>query len=119
MTEDFFRSQIDRLRSRFGAKNFDPAFVMVVAGEVSTVSDEFFRRTVDTWIGTRKVTDPPLLTLFRECRIAYEKGNFTKTVEKASNTFHYGLKDILYKHYKVDTLAEALEIERLKIKTGG
>ena len=116
MTQEFFLLQIDRLKSRFGAKNFDPSFVQVVGREVATVSPEHFRQTVDTWIGTRKTMNPPLLTDFRECRIAHDKTKFQAEVQQASNVFHYGLGDVLRRVYKVDTLKEALELERTKLK---
>lgn len=119
MTEDFFRQQIERLKVRFGAKAFDYEFIRILGLEVATIGDEFFRRTVDTWIGTRKNSSPPLLTDFREARLAFEKNKFKAEVERASNTFNHGLKDVLRKHYKVDTLQEAFELEKLKIRLGG
>lgn len=119
MTESFFLSQIERLKERFGPKSFDWQFVRVVGAEVSAMPDESFRRSVDNWIGGRKTNNPPLLQDFRDAKIAHEKGRFTNEVKKAATVFNYGLKDVLKKHYNVDTLSEAMELERLKIKLGG
>lgn len=119
MTEDFFRSQIERLRIRFGAKAFDSEFIRILGLEIAMVSDEFFRRTVDTWIGTRKNNNPPLLTDFREARIASEKSKFQVEVKKASEGFSNGLAAVLQKAYNVGSIQEAFELEKLKLKLGG
>lgn len=118
MKQTFFLEQMNRLKSRFGPKNFDIEFIKVVGIEIASVSEEFFMQTVNTWIGERKTSQPPLRSDFRDCRLAYEKTKLNTVVEKAAQTFHYGLKDVLKKHYKVDTLSEAMELERMKIKLG-
>lgn len=118
MTEEFYLNQVDRLKIRFGAKAFDSEVVKVLAIEAASMSDEFFRRTVDTWIGTRKNTNPPLLTDFREAKCAYERGKLTREADGAHRTFSYGLKDALRHHYKVDTVEEAFELEKLKLRLG-
>lgn len=118
MTEEFFNQQIDRLTIRFGARAFDDEMVRVIAAEILPVSEDFFRRTVDTWVGTRKHTNPPLLTDFREARLTYERHNLYREAKVASNVFNYGLKEVLKRIYKVETLDEAFELERLKIKLG-
>lgn len=119
MTRDFFILQIERLKTRFGAKAFDPEFIRILGLEVASISDEFFRRTIDTWIGTRKNTNPPLLTDFREARIAFEKGVFNQQVAGAAHAFEYKpFKDVMRKHYNVDSLSEAIELERLRLKLG-
>jgi len=116
LTQSEFVDQINRLRIRFGAKAFDQEFVKILGREVSMLPFEHFRQTVDTWIGTRKNNNPPLLTDFRECKIAHDKRKFDVVVKDAAKTFHYGLKDVLRKHYNVDSLAEAMELERLKLR---
>lgn len=116
MTEDFFRLQVERLKSHFGAKAFSYEFIRILGLEVAPIGDEFFRRTVDTWIGNRRNNNPPLLVDFREARIAFEKSRFQAEVSRASDTFHHGLKEVLRKQYNVDSLAEAIELERLKLK---
>lgn len=119
MTREFFLHQIERLKIRFGAKSFDPEFIRILGLEIASLSDEFFRRTVDTWIGTRKNNNPPLLTDFREARLAHEKTKFTQEVSGAARTFEYKpFKDIMRKHYNVDSLSEAIELERLRLRLG-
>lgn len=120
MTRDFFILQIERLKTRFGAKAFDPEFIRILGLEVASVPDEFFRMTVSTWIGTRRHNNPPLLTDFREARLAFEKGTFNKMVTKAAEAFEYKpFKDIMRKHYNVDTREEAFELEVLKNRLRG
>lgn len=119
MTEEFFLQQIERLKGRFGAKSFDREFIRVAGTEVVTMPDEAFRRAVDAWIGSRKNNNPPLATDFRDARLNYERGCLDKVVKQASNIFNYGLKDVLRKHYNVDSLDEAIQLEKLKIKLGG
>lgn len=118
MTQIFFLDQINRLKIRFGAKAFDPEFIRVIGLEIASVSDEFFRKQVDNWIGTRKNNSPPLLTDFKEARLAYEKDRLSIATDKVVKTFSYGLKDVLKKHYNVDSLSDAMEIEKLKIRLG-
>jgi hypothetical protein len=119
MREDFFHQQIARLKTRFGDKAFDNEFIKVLSLEVAKLPDEFFRRQIDTWIGTRKNNNPPLLTEFKEARLAYERNQLNKEVNQASTGFQSGLKEALRKHYNVDSIQEAFEIERLKIVLGG
>lgn len=116
MTEDFFRRQIERLKLRFGAKAFDPEFVRLIGVEVASVPDDVFLRTISTFIGNRKNNNPPLLVDFKESRIAWEKGRFTDTVKKASNIFDRPISDVMREHYQVDSIKEALAMEKLKIR---
>lgn len=73
MNQPFFISQIERLKSRFGFKHFDPEFVRLVANEIHDMSEHGFKRTCDVFIGSRSVNKPPLLSEFREARLNEEK----------------------------------------------
>lgn len=119
MTEDFFLSQVKRLQIHFGTRSFNSESIRVFAREIAIVSDEFFRNLVDTWIGSRKTTNPPLLPDFREAKLTYERNNLKREVRDASVGFSNSLKDVLRDVYKVDTLKEAFELEALKLKLGG
>lgn len=119
MTESFFISQMNRLKIRFGAKAFDSEFIRLLGLEVVSISDEFFRRTIDTWIGTRKNNNPPLLTDFKEARLAFDKDKFIYEVEAVNHIWQSGLKEILWINYKVATITEAIEMEKLKIRLEG
>lgn len=118
MTEDFYLSQIKRLQIHFGAKAFNSETVKIFAREVAPVSNEFFRDQVDRWIGTKKHTEPPRLAEFKESKLAFDKRSFVADCRKASEGFNNGLKEVLRKVYKVDSLKEAFEMERLKARLG-
>lgn len=119
MTEAFYLVQIDRLRARFGAKAFDPEITKVLAKEVATLSEDFFRNTVSIWIGSRKNSNPPLAAEFRECKAAYDRGKLRKEVDQATRGWGTSLREVLRVKYNVDSLQEAFELEKLKIRLGG
>lgn len=122
MTFDFFKSQIDRLKLRFGEKAFDPEFIRLLHKEVNPMSNQSFVHVVDVLIGSRPASRPPLLIDFREMRIKIEKEDFNKVVNGAVKTVynpanHNGLKSYLAKEYPgCNSLWEAVEVERLRIK---
>jgi hypothetical protein len=116
MTQSFFLAQMSRLRMRFGGKSFDGEIVKLLSREVAKLPESFFLTIIDTWIGTRKTSNPPLLTEFREARLAFEKGNLAKECIEASKGFQNGLKAVLRQNYNVDTLQEAFELEKLKLQ---
>lgn len=118
MSEEFYLSQIKRLQIHFGAKAFNSESVRVFGKEVVFVSDEFFRNTVDTWIGARKTSNPPLLPDFREAKLTFERNNLKRECRQATVGFNNGLKEVLRRVYKVDTIEEAFEIEQLKLRMG-
>lgn len=118
MTEDFYLSQIKRLQIHFGPKAFNSENVRIYGREIAIVSDEFFRNLVDTWIGSRKNGQPPLLPDFREAKLTFERNNLKRECREASGGFNNGLKEVLRKVYKVDSLKEAFELERLKARLG-
>lgn len=119
MTEVSFLDQINRLKTRFGAKSFDSELTKLLAKEVAIVPENFFTNVVDTWIGMRKTSNPPLLIDFRECRLSWQKSLLKKEISTANREFNNGLKDVLRREYKVDTLKEAFELEALKVRLGG
>lgn len=118
MTEIFFVEQMNRLKNRFGAKAFDIEIMKVLAREIYSVGEDFFRRSVDNWIGMRKSSNPPLLVDFREMRLGYERSLLKTDMAKVERTFSTGLGDVLRRVYNVDTLEEAFELERMKIVLG-
>jgi hypothetical protein len=119
MTQTFFVEQMHRLKTRFGEKSFDIELIKLLGREIASVEEDFFRRTVDTWIGMRKNNNPPLLVDFREARLAFEKNNLARETIGASKNFAFSLKEVLQKHYKVETVKEAYELEKLKLVLGG
>lgn len=83
MTEEFFQTQIQRLKTRFGEKAFDKEFVTLIARECFSMSDADFLDLVNTMIATRKHNSSPILTDFREMRIQSEKNKFGHVVSSA------------------------------------
>lgn len=118
MTQGEFLEQIERLKTKFGSKIYDPETTRILGAEVSGIRGNSFKRYVDQWIGSRKPNFPPLLVDFREARIAAEKERFEETVRQVDKTLKGDLKEVLRKHYKVDTLSEAMELERFKLRMG-
>ncbi len=120
MTQDVFEYQLQLLKTRFGDRAFDEAFTAQVAAEVASMSNEAFVRLVNVLIGTRAHNRPPLIVDFREARIAEQNRSFQREVAGASNVLNHpanseGLKRILNAR-GVESLAEAIENERLRMK---
>lgn len=122
MTEQFFKSQMTRLQTRFGAKAIDAEFVMLVWREVRDMSETGFQRACDVWIGSRTHHKPPLLSEFREARIAEDKlrlhndtqGAVSMLKRKAPREMQESLRKALAKDFGgVESVADALEIARL------
>lgn len=122
MTKECFENQVVRLIERFGAKSFDGEFNKLVSKEMATTPNDEFIRIVDIMIGTRAANRPPLLTDFREMRLQSEKDRFAKETRWAAQELErvkINLSDILQKagYGKVASITEAIEIEKLKIRT--
>lgn len=127
MTEQFFAEQWKRLEIRFGSKSMDAEFMRLCAREVHDMSDSALKRAVDVWIGSRTANKPPLLSEFREARLAEQKLRFDNDVRGAANTL-FGPKGgpserkahvlkVLSKEFgNVSSIAEALEVARLRIR---
>lgn len=119
MTQSEFFVQIERLKTHFGQKNFTPEFVKLLAREVSMISDYNFTVTVNTWIGSRRVTNPPLLAEFIEARLAHNKKDFAKEAYGANREWQTGLKSYLQKEFGVDSLKDALKLVKLRNRLKG
>lgn len=123
MTKESFLTQWQRLVNRFGAKAMDSELMRLCAVEVDTMSEANFKRTVETWIGSRPHTKPPLLSEFREARIAEEKLAFQNDVRGASNFLNRRapgemrshLRAVLSKEFGgVENPVEAWEVARIR-----
>ncbi len=120
MTQEFFLRQIDRLKRRFGDKNFDVEFIRLVSQEVKTLSELGFQRAVDIWIGSRSPHKPPLLSEFREARLNEEKTRLERDANQVTQSFNSpardgGLKKVLKEQFgNVSSVKEAVELIRLK-----
>lgn len=123
MTLIEFRDQIERFKKRFGEKAFDEEFIKLVWREVKDMPAHAFERTADVMIGARKHTDPPRVTDFREARLNAQKNAFDREVAGAANilrhpTLSKPLAEVLKRDFgAVDSVKDALEIARLRIKT--
>ncbi len=112
--------QLERLKRRFGAKNFDPEFIKLIANEVRSMADYDFVKFCDVMIGTRPPNKPPLIADFREARIRSEKIKFDFMTSSLAKTLaepakQEGLKKILREQYgNVSSVNEAIEYKRLK-----
>jgi hypothetical protein len=128
MTGEQFVAQMSRLRMRFGDKAFDPAFVDLVWREVHDMSVPAFSRFVDVAIGSRPHTKPPLLTDFREARLAESKRKFEDDLRGATDTLKRRAPEEMRKHLRlilskefggVESVGDALEIAKLKRRVSG
>jgi hypothetical protein len=120
MKQEFFKSQIARLQIRFGEKNLDPEFIQLIWREVHDMSDAGFTRFCDVLIGSRTSNKPPLLSDFREARLAEQKLKFQNEAVGAARAFENGpkknLSEVLSGHFgKVGSIAEAIEVAKLKL----
>jgi len=125
MTKDFFLHQVTRLQTRFGDRAIDAEFVKLVWAEIHEMNEQDFLRAVNVWIGSRPYTKPPLLTEFREARMASSKNKFESDLRgsanflsrKAPEEMRNKLKQILSKeHGGVDSLRDALEVAKLNLR---
>lgn len=120
MTQTFFVTQMERLKRRFGEKHFDAEFVRLASNEVGKMSERAFERTVDIWIGNRKIHDPPLMALFIEARCAEEKSNLAHSARGALHVVNGpaqfgGLKALLKEQFENCTsVNDAVDFVRLK-----
>lgn len=120
MNQEFFKVQWDRLVSRFGDRAMDQELMRLVAIEVGTMSQEAFRHSVDTWIGHRPHTKPPLLAEFREARLAEEKARLSRVARGAVDAMNHpaardGLKKVLALKYPgCNSLMDAVKVQILR-----
>lgn len=122
ITEEYFNEQLNRLKARFGDRAFDPEFTVLVAKEVKQMDAADWVELVSFLIGSRTPSRPPLLSDFRDGRLAIEKRRFNKTVADASRVITHpaqggGLKRFLTLNYPgAKSLWDAVEVERLRIR---
>lgn len=123
MTQAFFITQMDRLKRRFGEKNFDAEFMRLASHEVSKMSEQAFQKAVDIWIGNRKTHDYPLIANFTEARLAEEKRELGLVAWQAAKAMtsgsvdKEGLKRILKEEFGgCLTVADAIEYTRMQNK---
>lgn len=120
MTEIFYITQIDRLKRRFGDKNFDAEFIKLAGFEAKLMSDTWFQKTVDTWIGSRAPNKPPLLSEFKEARLSEERIRLNNMTRDAGQVLSHpakaeGLKKILKEQFgNAQSVMDAVELLRLK-----
>ncbi len=115
-----FAKQMQRLQTRFGPKAFDAEFVDLVWREVKDMGEQAFTRFVDVMIGSRAPTKPPLLSEFREARLAEHKRSFDNEVRGAARTMAKPITEVLRPAFGgVASVKEAFEIARLRLRTGG
>jgi len=123
MTQEFFRTQLTRLRTRFGERNVDQEFVQLVWREVHDMSEASFKRFCDVLIGSRSANKPPLLSEFREARMNEQKLKFDNDVKAATQMLKRQAPEEMRKHMRqvlsrdfgaVESITDALEIARLR-----
>lgn len=124
MTREFFRSQMERLQTRFGMNAFDTEFVLLVWDEAREMSEPWLKRTVDTFIGSKPSNRPPLLAEFREARLMELKQSLRNDALCAIKAL--GIKggrnigDVLKPHFgAVSGAIEAFRIARRRLKDDG
>ncbi|MGE0525862.1 MAG: hypothetical protein AB7G93_09670 [Bdellovibrionales bacterium] len=127
MTPEFFKQQWDRLKVRFGDRAMDDEFGRLALAEVRDMSEDAFKRAVDVWIGSRPHNKPPLLSEFREARLAREKRKLeheasgaAQTLRKAPEEMKQHMRKILSQEYGgVDSVTDAFEIARIRRLSSG
>jgi hypothetical protein len=120
MTEEFFKAQLARLRTRFGEKSFDNEFSRLAWFEVRDMSDARFAWQVNTWIGSRRPSDAPMLAEFKESKLAEKKARKANTSERAATMMQAPVSKSALEILRplvgnVASIAEAIEVRRLQI----
>ncbi len=114
-------NQINRLKSRFGEKAFDDEFVTLVKNELRNMVDANVIRCVDVFIGNRPHHKPPVLSDFRDARLAEEKVKLEYCARGAMNAMSRhaqgGLQAYLAKDFPgCKTLMEAVAVRQHQIR---
>lgn len=124
MTPEQFKTQVERLRGRFGDKAFDNEFVKLVWRVVEGMHFVDFMKCVETFIGSRSHNKPPLLSEFREARLAIEKHRLNQSVDGAGKLLYHPalvkpIAEVLQKDFgAVNSVLEAMEVARLRALRG-
>lgn len=123
MRPEFFKSQWERLKMRFGNRAMDDEFGRLVLMEVRSMSETGFARACDVFIGSRTHNKAPLLSEFREARLREEHLRLDNEVHRAAQALNdprggHGLRNYLDKTYGkgCKNLWEAVEIERTRMR---
>ena len=130
MNPQKFHVQWQRLVVRFGARSMDDEFKLLASKEVHDMGEAAFHRFVDVMIGSRTANKPPLLSEFREARLAENKLRFDNMTRAAAQTLFgpdgppadrraHVLKVLSKEYGAVNSITEALEIARLRLRTDG
>lgn len=117
-------NQINRLKSRFGDKAFDSEFVILAAREFAPMAEGNVIRAVDVWVGNRPANRPPLITDFRDARLAEAKVRVDYAATEAMRGFERGPKGSIESFRRimrplvghVESVAEAIEIRKHQIR---
>lgn len=125
MTQEFFKNQISRLKERFSDRAFDNQFVMLIWADCHDMAESAFKRSCDVFIGSRSPNKPPLLSEFREARLAEEKTKFENDLKGASNFLKRKAPDEMRKHLRailskefggVESVKDALDVARHRLR---
>lgn len=120
MMQADFKSQIARLKVRFGERAFDPEMVGLIWREIHEMSLEALTRSVDIWLGSRNPNNPPMLAEFREAMLSEKKlslGNETRAAfRRIENTTP--LEEIFKEFGGARSAVEAMEKARSKNRRG-
>lgn len=124
MTGPEFSAQMQRLERHFGKKQFSQEFVELVFREIGQMTAYGLQRAVDTWIGTRAHTRPPLLTDFRDASLAEAKRFFQREVSGAADwrgkqTTEQKLKALRKAFGHVESIGDAIEVAKVQNGTNG
>lgn len=116
-------SQIGRLKIRFGDRAFDQELISLIYREVQDMSDQELINLVDSMIGSRPASRPPLLDDFRQERLKMAKARVSIELELARKLLHSqvddrsGLGKFLKSRFPgCKTLGEAIEVRKLQIQ---
>lgn len=120
MTQETFKVQIERLKVRFGERHFDGEFIRLAWQEVKEMETSRFVWNVNTWLGSRKPSQPPMLAEFKEAMSAYEKSIKKTTIERVAKNYQdrtdtCPLKSLEPYVGRVSSVTEAIEVRRLQI----
>lgn len=122
MTDSCWTHQKTRLIDRFGERNFSKEFSLLVAIECKSMPDQTFVDMVNAMIGARRPNDPPLLSHFRDARLALERRQLERDLYGATKTltqpgYNQGLKNYLANEFPgCKNLWEAVEVRKLQIQ---
>jgi hypothetical protein len=102
-----FDKQIERLKSAFGERPFDPERIKIIWREVGHFPPDWFRMTVDEFLSHRGPNQPPLPADFanvvsqqREFEWQREKSKNASSAEQFWTEAPRGFFDSIFKQFK-------------------